>query len=183
MVFKSNQFLTDQDGIFTVICELFASASYEKNSQLEAMRQKSSCSLVMSKAECRDSGSILSLESAAVERLGLEAWRRVEAMQLGTCHKAAGLQRGPINTHLYRTVACLIYLQRCFDIFVVVLGAPFLWKSPLFLGAVKCRCLEGGLIKKNSQGKQSIFSTKGREDGKNSAERNDKRGTRTGNLT
>lgn len=117
-----------------------------------------------------------------MERLGLEAWRRVEAMQLGTCHRAAGLQRTPINT-LVQNGGPPDYLQRCFDVFVVVLGAPLLWKSPLLLGAVKRRCLEGGLMKKNSQGKQSMFSTKGREDGKNSAERRDKRGTRTGNLT
>lgn len=75
------------------------------------------------------------------------------------------------------------YLQRCFDIFVVVLGTPFLWKSLLFLGAVKCGCLEREFTKKNNQGKQSILSPKGREDDKNSAERNDKRATRTGNLS
>lgn len=149
------------------------------------MRQKSSCSLVMSKAQCRDSDSILSLESAAVERLGFEAWRRVEVMQLGTCDRAAGLERRPIYCTYILVYNCGLpeYLQRCFDIFVVVLGTPFLWKSPPFLGAVKCRCLEREFIKKNNQGKQSIFSTKGHEDDKNSAERNDKRGTRTGNLS
>lgn len=55
-------------------------------SQLAATRQKSSCSLATSKGESRDSGSALSLLSAAVERLGLEAWRRTEPeeMELGT---------------------------------------------------------------------------------------------------
>lgn len=72
--------------------------AYQTNSQLEAMRQNSSCSLVKSKAQCRASGSSLSLESAAVERLGLEAWRRVEVMQLGTCDRAAALECRSIYT-------------------------------------------------------------------------------------
>lgn len=59
------------------------------DSQLAATLQKSSCSLVTSNGESRDSGSTLSLPSAAVERLGFEAWRRVEEMQLGTCSRAA----------------------------------------------------------------------------------------------
>lgn len=56
------------------------------HSQLVATRQKSSCSLATSKGESRDSGSALSLLSAAVDRLGFEAWRRIEPeeMQLGT---------------------------------------------------------------------------------------------------
>lgn len=43
------------------------------HSQLVATRQKSSCSFATSNAESRASGSTLSLLSAAVERLGLEA--------------------------------------------------------------------------------------------------------------
>lgn len=54
------------------------------NPQLVATRQKSSCSLATSNGHSRGSGSTLSLLSAAVDRLGLEAWRRVEEMQLGT---------------------------------------------------------------------------------------------------
>lgn len=136
-------------GFFYVIYGLFVCS--QSNSQLEAMRQKSSCSLVMSKAQCRDSGSTLSLERATVERLGFEAWRRVEVMQLGTCNRAAGLERRPIYMLVYN---CNLpeYLQRCFDIFVVVLGTPFPWKSPLFLGAVKCRCLESMRERKTIKG-------------------------------
>lgn len=76
-----------------------------------------------------------------MDRLGFEAWRRVEVMQLGTWDRAAGLQRRPVSILVY-DCGLPEYLQHCFDIFVVVLGTPFLWKSPLFLGAVKCRCLE-----------------------------------------
>lgn len=66
--------------------KLIAQQLYDLNSQLVATRQKSSCSLATSKGVSRDSGSTLSLPSAAVERLGLEAWRRMEPedMQLGT---------------------------------------------------------------------------------------------------
>lgn len=60
------------------------------HSRLVATRQKSSCNLATSKGESRDSGSALSLPRAAVERLGLEAWRRIEPeeIQLGTCSRA-----------------------------------------------------------------------------------------------
>lgn len=121
------------------------------------MRQKSSSSLVMSKLECRVSGSILSLESAAVERLGFEAWRRVELMQLGTCDRAAGLERRPIHT-LVCNCGLSEYLQHRFDIFVVVLGTPFLWKPSLFLGAVKCGCLQRMTKRKTIKG-NSLYLT------------------------
>lgn len=35
----------------------------------------------------------------------------------------------------------VIYLQSCFGVFVVVLGAPFPWKSLFLFWTVKCRCL------------------------------------------
>lgn len=43
------------------------------------------------------------------------------------------------------------YLQSCFDVFVVVLGSPFPWKSLLLLGAVKCRRLV------NTEDKKAVF--------------------------
>lgn len=40
------------------------------------------------------------------------------------------------------TLLChVVYLQSCFDIFVVVFSAPLLWKSLFFFGAVKSRRL------------------------------------------
>lgn len=44
--------------------------------------------------------SALSLPSAAVERLGLEAWRRIEPveMQLGTCSRDGGVELGGAHT-------------------------------------------------------------------------------------
>lgn len=62
------------------------------DSQLVATRQKSSCSLATSNGESRDSGSTFSLLRAAEERLGLEAWRRVEEMQLGTYSRTGEVQ-------------------------------------------------------------------------------------------
>lgn len=86
-------------------------------SQLVAMRQKSSCSLATSKVESRDSVSALSLPSAAVERLGLEAWRRIEPeeMQLGTYGGAGGIEfdgthtiKDEIRSHVIATTCRVV---------------------------------------------------------------------------
>lgn len=111
-----------------------------------ATRQKSSCNLATSKGESRDSGSALSLPSAAVERLGLDAWRRTEPveMQLGTYIRTSiteleGTDSKKINKIIRH---CVIgYLQSCFGIFVAVLSAPFPWKSLLIFWTVSCWCL------------------------------------------
>lgn len=82
-----------------------------------------------------------------MERLGLEAWRRteLEEMQLGTYSGTGRVELGRTQkTNMNNVITHdwhIFYLQSSFGIFVVVLTAPFPWKSLFLFGTVKCRCL------------------------------------------
>lgn len=93
---------------------------YSFNSQLVATRQKSSCSFATSKGESRHSGSTFSLLTTAVERLGFEAWRRMEPeeMQLGTCGKSSSCKDSHWNDE---SLHFIIMLSTCRVVFTSLL--------------------------------------------------------------
>lgn len=56
------------------------------------------------------------------------------------------------------TLCChVVYLQSCFDIFIVIFCAPFPLKSFFFFGAVKCRRLKNTWEKFNNKDRKDCF--------------------------